>query len=289
MRVLLGCLLIALLLAAAIPLHEEMAAIHQTYPTEFRSYYVPSSTYLQVASLGQKNFVSDLVFIWAVQFFDRYAQSVRDEYLFHTFDVITDLDPRFTEAYIFGDLFLSLDRRFDLIYKLADKGITRNPKEWLVAWDAGSYAFFQAKDYAQAQRFFRVAADRNPDRTILQDLLANAYKYKGDYQNSLDYWQAILARHKNDDSHQGRFFTLAAERNIFDLTIKINLRDLNEAVAAYRAAKGAPPPVLGALTSAGFLKSIPVDPTGKPYTYNPKTGEVSCQTPFQFRGKYSQW
>lgn len=270
-------------------LHQDLVALHNTYPSEFRSYYVPSSAYLSVLSLGQQNFWADLVFIWSIQYFDRYAQSVRDTYLFHTYDVITDLNPHFYEAYIFGDLFLSLDKRWDLIYKLADKGLEKNPKNWLIAWDAGTYAFFQQKDYAVALKYFHIAEERNPGDPRLKDFLANAYKYRGDYERSLLYWENLKASNEKNETEQGHFFTFAAEKNIFDLTIKIDLRDLSAAVQAYRKARGTLPPTLPALVTAGFLKALPVDPEGKPYLYDHTTGEVSCQTPFKFRGKFAQW
>jgi tetratricopeptide (TPR) repeat protein len=274
---------------AAVPLHQGMVTLHESYPTEFRSYYIPSSDYLRIASLGQRNFWADLIFIWSVQFFDRYAESVRDTYLFHTFQVITDLDPRFTEAYIFGNLFLSLDRRYDLIYQLSDKGLAKNPKDWILAWDAGTYAFFQEKNYSQALKYFLLAEERNPDNTLVQDLLANSYKYRGDYESSLRYWQGILEKYKDVDTERGHFFAFAAARNIFDLTIKIDLQKLTVAVESYRKAHGSTPPNLRTLAGEGFLKVIPVDPEGKAYLYDPVTGEVSCQTPFKFRGKYAQW
>ncbi len=288
-RTLAGVLVIVLLLAAVVPLHQQMVALHDTYPSEFRSYYIPSSAYLKLACLGQDNFAADLIFIWSIQYFDRYKQSVRDTYLLHTYDVITDLDPRFYEAYIMGNLFLSLDKRWDMLYSLSDKGIAADPKDWLVAWDAGTYAFFQAHDYAKALKYFHIAYARNPNRPILKDMLANAYKYQGDYESSLHYWQSIAQEFAGQEEHQASYFRFAAERNIFDLTIKIDLRNLTSAVAMYRRAKGAPPPTLRALVSSGYLKSLPVDPDGKPYLYDPKTGAVTCQTPFKFRGKFGQW
>ena len=113
--------MIALLLTGSVSLHQDLAALNHTYPTEFRSYYIPSSAYLKVASLGQRNFWADLIFIWSIQYFDRYVESVRDTYLFHTYDVITDLDPRFHEAYVFGNLFLSLDGRLTHLQALGQR------------------------------------------------------------------------------------------------------------------------------------------------------------------------
>ncbi len=289
MKTLAGLLIIVLLMAAVVPLHQGMAAIYQTYPTEFRSYYIPSSGYMKLVSLGQEDFWADLIFIWSVQYVDRYGSSVRDEYLYHTYDVITDLDPRFYEAYIFGDLFLSLDKRWDLVYKLADKGLAKNPKNWLIAWDAGTYAFFQAKNYPMALKFFNTALERNPDNPMLKDLVANAYKYRGDYRVSLRYWKNIKRIHGGKNKEQDRFLVMAADRNIWDLTIKIDLRELQNAISAYKRAKGEFPERLDDLVTSGFVDRLPRDPAGHAYAYDPQTGRVWSVTPYKFKGKFSEW
>lgn len=284
-----ACLALVALLFAMHGLHGEMKSLCDTYPTEFRSYYVPSSAYMKVASLGQRNFLADLVFIWSIQFFDRYGPEVRDSYLFHTYDVITDLDPLFGEAYVFGNLFLSLDKRWDLIYSLSDKGLAADPRAWIPAWDAGSYAFFYAKDYAAARRYFTIAYERNPSARPVQQMMANAAKYAGDYDLALEYWKGILRENEDSADPNAQYFVIAATRNIHDLTIKIDLRRLQSGLARYRAERGNFPPNLDALVKKGYLSGIPDDPAGKPYLYESRTGQVTCQSPFKFKGKFAQW
>ena len=88
-----------------------------------------------------------------------------------------------------------------------------------------------------------------------------------------------------DDS----YFTIAAERNIHDLTIKIHLRRLHGALERYRAERGSLPPNLDALVKTGYLSEVPLDPAGKTYLYDSKAGRVACQSPFKFKGKFAQW
>lgn len=277
------------LLCSAYSLHEGLASIYFNYPTEFRSYYIPSSGFMKVASLGQENFWADLVFIWSIQFFDRYTTEVRDTYLFHTYDVVTDLDPLFTEAYVFGNLFLSLDRRWDLLYKLTDKSLAGDPKMWLPAWDAGTYALFQAHDYRAALKYLDLALKRNPQSTIIKRMVANALKYSGEYETALQYWQDILTENERKEDSWSHFLVFTAKHNIFDLTIKIDIRTLKAALDSYRKARGSLPKNLEALVKSGFLQSLPVDPEGKPYLYNSQTGQVTSQSPFNFKGRWGQW
>jgi tetratricopeptide (TPR) repeat protein len=285
----LALLLLAALLVTAGSLHSNLADIRAGYPDEFRSYYVPSSQYMKVASLGQRNLWADLIFVWAVQYFDRYGDEVRGTYLYRTFDTLTDLDPRFYEAYIFGCLFLSLDQRWDSLFRLADKGIAFNSDNWLLPWEAGTYAFFQARDYDQASRYFQIAHDRNPQEILIKDMLANSLKYRGDYERSLEFWTKIRAQFEGVDTPRGRFFRLAADRNIFDLRVKMDLKRLGTAVDAYSNVRGTRPQRLSDLVQAGLLPGVPMDPYGEPYLYDPATGEVTCSRPFNFRGAYGQW
>ena len=288
-RTAIACLALVALLFAMHGLHGGLKSLYDTYPTEFRSYYVPSSAYMKVASLGQRNFLADLVFIWSIQFFDMYGPLVRDTYLFHTYDVITDLDPRFAEAYVFGNLFLSLDRRWDLVYALSDKGLAADPNAWIPAWDAGSYAFFYARDYAAAKRYFAIAHERNPSAMPVQKMMANALKYAGDYDLALEYWKGILRENEDSSAPHAQYFVIAATRNIHDLTIKVDLRTLQAAVGRYRAERGNYPPNLDSLAKTGYLSGIPADPAGKPYLYDSRTGQVTCQSAFKFKGKFAQW
>jgi len=288
-RTIIGLLAIVALLCSAYSLHEGLVSLCATYPTEFRSYYIPSSGFLKVASLGQENFWADLVFIWSIQFFDRYADEVRDTYLFHTYDVITDLDPLFTEAYVFGNLFLSLDRRWDLIYELTDKSLEADPKIWMPAWDASTYAFFQAHDYQSAKKYIDCAYERAPDSRLIERMRADVYKYAGDYEKALQSWQDILNENEAKEDSWSHFLVFTARHNIFDLTIKVDLRNLTAALDRYRKAKGSLPRNLEALVKAGYLSSLPADPEGKPYIYKSNTGEVACQSPFKFKGRYGQW
>lgn len=288
-RQVIAYLVLVALLTSVYSLHGGLKSLYDTYPTEFRSYYIPSSAYMKVASLGQRNFLADLVFIWAIQFFDRYGLEVRDTYLFHTFDVTTDLDPLFAEAYVFGNLFLSLDKRWDLIYALSDKALAADPKSWIPAWDAGTYAFFHAKDYPAARRYFSIAFERNPSAKVVQRMMANAVKYAGDYDLALEYWKDIQRENEGLSDPQASYLIVAAKRNIYDLTIKIHLRDLKGALERYRVQRGNFPPNLDALVKTGYLRSVPLDPTGKPYLYDAKNGQVACQSPFKFKGRFAQW
>jgi len=57
---------------------------------------------------------------------------------------------------------------------------------------------------------------------------------------------------------------------------KANLRTLMGSIAQYMSENGEYPTDLDALKNEGYIKSVPKCPTGKDYTYNQTTGDVTC-------------
>lgn len=58
---------------------------------------------------------------------------------------------------------------------------------------------------------------------------------------------------------------------------KANLRTLMGSIAQYASEhNGSYPSSLNDLQSGGYIKSVPKCPTGKDYTYNATTGDVTC-------------
>ncbi|MEJ2367298.1 MAG: hypothetical protein P8Z49_02845 [Acidobacteriota bacterium] len=172
-KTILGLLVIAGLFAVVVPVHRDMRALTKTYPGDYQAYFIPSSGYMKVMSLGYRNFWADLLYLWTLQYYDYYNMKVRYTYLHHTFEVITDLDPKFREAYIMGALFAFINKDWKLLYQMEDKGIEKNPKDYIIPYDAGCYALFSEKNYTRAIHYFRIALRRNPDQPFLKDLLAN--------------------------------------------------------------------------------------------------------------------
>jgi hypothetical protein len=65
-----------------------------------------------------------------------------------------------------------------------------------------------------------------------------------------------------------------AEKHVHDLTIDYHVEVLQDAVEAFRERTDSYPSNLRVLVSAGLLGRVPLDPDGRPYGYDPATGEV---------------
>ena len=234
--------------------------------------YLPSGPLLRVLSLGYNETLADLIFLWSIQYYGYYAGGVRYDYLVQIYErVITELDPRFRDAYLLGALILDVEARrpADAI-RLLEKGTRRNPDDWLLPFEAGFIAYSSLGDYAQAAGYFRRSMERPGAHPVVRRFHAEMFDRLGDPRTSLRHWGEILR------TGESEYVRRIAGRHVQDLTRAIQVQDLQAAVGAYRLRTGGPPGRLRELVDAGILLRVPLDPEGRPYLYDAATGTVSA-------------
>jgi len=253
-------------------------------PTAAQVLYLPSGRYLKVVSLGYSSVMADAIYIWSIQYYSNYGRADRFTYLEHIYgNVITELDPHYIDPYLIGSLIMSFEAHDnEMALRLLDKGIAANPDEWILPFEAGYTCYNSLHDYTRAAAYFERAMKIPGAPSAIRRMRAEMYNKMGDKRASLGYWKEVLGQADND------YVRDVASRHVHDLTIEVDVEELSKAVAAYRARHGANPPSLTALEIGGFIRGEPVDPDGKPYRYDPSTGEVSSQSRFRLYRRSSQ-
>jgi len=284
-----GIVLVIALFCSAFLLHVDMRKLTAGYPDEYRSYYIPSSAQVRAFSLGYHTAAADILFIWFLQFYDWYNKSVRYSYMEHTFDVMTDLDPKFQEAYVVPALLAFLPLRYDLVYKYLDKGIEKNPDNFVLPYDAGCYAFFSEKNYDRAAKYFKTAYERNPEKGLIRNLYGNALAHKGDLEAALDFFRELYRKYENVNTSEGYYYRGAAATHIWETMNRIADRDVGKAIEAYKSRFGRNPASLNILVREGFIGKIPKDPAGNDYGYDPAEGVIICKSEFDPRKVIGRW
>ena len=271
--------LVAALIVAGSWANQRLEADEGSVPGD-RLLYLPSGRLLQILDLGHSELLADLIYLWSIQFYGNYPGGVRYDYLVQIYDrVITELDPRFRDAYILGALILSMEaRRPEAALTLLDKGIRALPDDWLLPFEAGFIAYHDLRDYARAAEYFRTAIERPGVPPPVRRFHAEMFNRMGDRRTSRRHWQEILATAESD------YVRSIAQRHVHDLSVEIDLAVLREAIERYRSLEGEPPSDLRTLVHVGIAEAIPLDPDGNPYAYDPETGEVSPRTRFAFPG-----
>ncbi|MCZ6649667.1 MAG: hypothetical protein O7D35_03295 [Acidobacteria bacterium] len=245
-----------------------------------RLLYLPNGRFLKIASLGYPTFVADMIYLWSIQFYGGYSKRMdRFAYLEHIYgQVITRLDPRYIDPYLVGALIMVVENKdVEGALELLDQGIVANPDDWLMPYVAGFWAYDTAHDFDRAAEYFRRAMEIPGAPASTKRLHAGMINKKGDKATSLLLWSGIL-----EETDEERVRATAAN-HVHDLQIDVDVARLNELAARFEARSGRTPRATEELVAAGLLQGVPLDPDGRPYVFDPVTGEASSASPFRLR------
>lgn len=131
---------------------------------------------------------------------------------------VARLDPRFTEAFVYGAgllAFSELDRPEEAIALLRE-GIASNPGDWqLTATLAAIVYKRQARTEAMFGELQRMAL--RPDApALIRGILGNLFKRNGQYAESLAMWELILASDANPGEKERAQRRIREIRRILD-------------------------------------------------------------------------
>lgn len=196
-----GLAVVGLLLAGAhrLGIALERARSSSSDPAELT--YFPAGPWVRAAALGRTRLVADLCWLEAIQYYGKHRLSdqrfVYAETLFRT---LTDLDPGFESAYVFGALVLHGEVQAPAAaFALLEKGIERNPLSWRIAFEKGFLAYLESKDSRVAVEYLSRAARLPGAPAWVGRLAAFAATKAGDRELSLEMWRQVLANSENDE------------------------------------------------------------------------------------------
>jgi tetratricopeptide (TPR) repeat protein len=276
MALLMRAALCALFMTAAAFSTHRIEKDHLAKRAEQSFLYLPSSRYLEVASLGYKNALADIIYLWSIQYYGKSGVFHRFDYLWHIYDVITDLDPKFVDAYYLGHLVMVMDAEDrDLAVKILEKGHRNNPGEWQFLFNAGFIRYEQQR-YLEAAEYFNramvVPGASDPVRRLYASMLAKA----GQFDAALAMWRQIYKESENI------WIQRIAAGHLFNITVERDLLHLSGAVAEYELHMGRKPLRGGELISAGLLRAVPLDPYDQPYVYDAPSASFKCTSKYSY-------
>ena len=235
--------------------------------------YIPSGKYLKYASFGYATLLADMIYLWAIQYFSTTNIPQRFTHLDHVFSIIAELDPRYLDPYEIGALIALSDARdFDLCFKILDRGLEKNPEQWIFPLEAGHYAQMNLKDYKIAQEYYKKAMDIKGAPAITRRLYANAAFKLTDYKTAMQNWLEIL------ETTEDKRIKKIASNHLYRTKAAIDIKAIEQALEKFRERYGSYPGDLSLLVDRGFMKAIPQDLDEKDYEYDSHTGEVKSAT-----------
>jgi hypothetical protein len=275
--------LVAALLAGAVQLQ---AARERNYPpreTAEDALYLSSGVAVRRLTGAYRLIAADLYWIRTIQYYGGHkraleaeqrwpepppalARPTQDDYalLNPLLEITTTLDPLFNIAYRFGSVFLAEAQprgagRPDLAVALLEKGLRARPDKWEYMQDIGFVHYWYIHDYQGAAGWFGKAADLPGAPWWLRSLAATTLAQGGDRRSSRAMWQAILESADND------WLQRDAERRLLQLRALDEMDEVQRRLDAYQRRTGQPATAWNALTRAGLLPGVPLDPTRTPY------------------------
>lgn len=157
--------------------------------------YYPSGRNLVPATLGHAETAADLAWLRAVQYYGEHrTKDNRFERMYHVFDILTTLAPRFESAYVFGAFALAQEGRdFPQAEALILKGIDRNPTSAWLAFEAGFLYYVKpgGRDLAHAGEYFERAARLPNAPPYAARFAAFARQNSGDLAVAYALWEQI--------------------------------------------------------------------------------------------------
>jgi len=241
--------------------------------------FISSPKVLKRLSLGYDGLLADIYWTRAVQYFgERHAHRASQySLLAPLLEITTTLDPHLLVAYQFGANFLApappygagmSKQAIDLI----NYGIENNPNDWHLYYQLGFIYYMDRKDYANAAAAFERGTKVPHAHPFLKVLAAQMAQHAGDTQMARALWTTT---YETTEDSQIRGNAIAHLRA---LQVNDDVTALEKLVSDYRGKTGKNPDTLSDLVRAGLLRSIPRDPTGRPYKVASE-GRVEVEAP----------
>jgi hypothetical protein len=229
--------------------------------------YLPSGRVLRRLSLGYEGLLADVYWTRVVQYFGgkRLAHSTDFKLLGPLLQITTDLDPHLIIAYRFGSIFLAdkpprgAGEPLQALV-LLQRGIVANPEYWRFWEDLGFVYYWDLKDYGAAARAFQAGSERPGAMTWMRALAAKVAAQGGELATSKFLWSEIARQAGNEQIRKN------AEDHLMAIQATEEIAKLNELAALYNQQQAQPARSFQALVAAGYLRALPRDPSGRPYT-----------------------
>jgi len=162
--------------------------------------FFPEGRALTELSLGHRHLVADIGWLTAIQYYGKHRQSDRHYPLApRLFDVITDADPQFRSAYLFGALILGEAAELEAAEALLRKGVRENPLSWWLRFELGFFHHTYTQRWAEALEAFRQAALLPGAPEYVVRFAAAAGERAGSLRLAAELWAAIARESENEE------------------------------------------------------------------------------------------
>jgi tetratricopeptide (TPR) repeat protein len=271
-RVTITLLSIAFLLAGTVVTERALQRVERTDPLGRKLLYLPSAEMLDLFSLGNEGLLADLIYLWSIQYYSDYQPNERFLYLETIFNLITDLDPLYHDAYRVGALIMQLPTSDVEIHKRAvirlfDKALRNMPGNYEIAEAAAWDMYIRYHDTDEALRYLERAVDIPDVPHRLRRFLRvwSEDKQELSFEDALSYWMEVREEAETD------YDLAVCERQIYRLFASRDKAALDPLLQNWKLRHGICAGSWQEIVEAGWLGKEPMDYFGNAYRILPDT------------------
>ncbi|MCA9757022.1 MAG: hypothetical protein KDA27_14555 [Candidatus Eisenbacteria bacterium] len=161
----------------------------------------PRGELIRPFTFGKPEVAADLVWLRAIQYYGQHRGTDRSyPYAETLFDSLTDLDPTFINAYIFGALVLHEQfGRLEPALALLDKGIEANPDSYWLPFERGFFLYVTHWDREGAVAWLARAAEMEGAPDSYRRLAAFAAQQSGEREVAVALWLEVYTSTENEE------------------------------------------------------------------------------------------
>jgi tetratricopeptide (TPR) repeat protein len=161
--------------------------------------YYPSGQWIGPLALGEPATVADLTWLRAIQYYGEHRttdnQFVR---MAHVFEIITDLDPRHRNAYVFGGTSLAQEgKQFEAGVALLERGRAEDPTTWVYPFEIGFLYFVQRRNVDEAAQWFNEAVRKKDCPEYVRHFAAYTSGKAGYVEQAVMLWESVAEETPN--------------------------------------------------------------------------------------------
>jgi hypothetical protein len=271
-RRLISLLMVVVLVSGAVVAEKALQRVPRPDPLGRKLLYLPTAEMLHLISLGNSGLVADLLYLWSIQYYARFQPHERFLYLETVYNLITDLDPYYHDAYRIGALTIQIQTGDDATHKQAvirlfDKALVHMPKNHEIAEAAAWDMYIRYRDMDEAIRYAETAVAMPEAPHRLKRALAVWRDNEGvwTFDDAVSYWQQAREEAESDYDES------VCERQIYRLHAARDEENLNPILSDYADRYGRCPDGWDEIIDAGWVRQVPVDYFGKPYRILPES------------------
>ncbi len=274
-RKLIALVIVAGLLGVAVGAELRLGKIPRQDPLGRDLLFLPSPEMVKLLSHGNPGMAADVFYLWSIQYYSFFQPNERFLYLEPVYNLITDLDPLFFDAYRIGALIMQIQTGGDqeqlkkAVRRLFDKGLRNLPESWELAEAAAWDMHMRFSDREAALHYAEVAAGLPGSAGRIKRMVGVWRDKENEWtiDDSIIYWRQAV-----DDAVDQYDRTMCLSK-LYDAVVLKDRESLDPRLRAFAAGTGRCANEWDDLIRVGLLERVPLDLSGNAYGIDSE----SCQ------------